>query len=368
MHISILQENLLKALTRTGRVVSTKPQLPILQSVLIQTKKEDVTLTSSNLEVTTVTHIGGKIQKEGGICVPNRLLTEFVSSLPMQTVELTVEEGALHVSCGRFHASLPGVAASEFPPVPEVASSGRTKLDKNIFIETIQRIVFAAATDDSRPLLTGIKIFKKADMTTFLATDGYRLSWKEAPLSIKWDINLVIPSRALLEVMKLCQEDKEAKELSFLETKEGQLAFIIADTELFTRRIDGEFPNVDKIIPKTSATTIRVDREEFTQAVKSASVFARDNANIIRFHIEPKLLTVSANTPNIGENKVEVEVKSDGEGGDIAFNSRFLLELLGNIHGEEVTFGMTGSLNPGVFRISGDDSFFHIIMPVRVQS
>ncbi len=368
MNIQILQENLLRALVKTGRVISSKPQLPVLQSVLLTAKEEQFSVTGSSLETTETVCTRGKIIKEGGICVPARLLTELISSLPQETVTLEVKEGALFVTGGKTHATIPGVAASEFPPVPTKGKGSALSFDKENFISSLQSVLFAAATDESRPLLAGIKIVGTGKSILFTATDGYRLSQKDTKGETKLFSTVVIPSRALAEVVKLCQEDKETKGLSFEETKEGQLVFVIGDTELFTRRIDGEYPNTEKIIPKTFTTKITLDNQQFARAVKSASVFARDNANIIRFHIEGNTLTVSANTPSIGENTIEVDVKTQGDGGDIAFNSRFLAEFLSNTKGDELVFEMTGSLNPGVFRVSGDDSFFHIIMPVRVQT
>ena len=179
---------------------------------------------------------------------------------------------------------------------------------------------------------------------------------------------MTIPSRALTEVVKVSGEDKETKELTIAQTEEGQLVFGIGDTEIHTRRIDGEYPNFEKIIPRSFSSRALLDRQKLTAAVKSASIFARDNANIIRFSLDNQQLVVTANTPQVGENKVEVEAKIDGEGGEIAFNSRFLIDFLANFPEEELLFEMTGSLNPGVFKPVKDDSYLHVIMPVRVQT
>ncbi|MBI4065129.1 DNA polymerase III subunit beta [Candidatus Gottesmanbacteria bacterium] len=368
MNIQILQENLLRALIKTGRIISSKPQLPILQSLLLTTREGQLTIIASSLEATEIVTTRGKITKEGGMCVPSRLLIEFISSLPQETVTLEAKEGALSVACGKIHATIPGTLVSEFPTVPSRGKGSSFSFDKDSFVLALQGVLFAAATDESRPLLTGVKIIGGKDGMSLTATDGYRLSQKNLRGGANFSSTVVIPSRALSEVVKLCQEDKEVKELFFEETKEGQLVFSVGDTNLFTRRIDGEYPNTEKIIPKTYTTKITLDKEQFGRAVKSASVFARDNANIIRFHIEGNLLTVSANTPSVGENTIEVDGKAEGDGGDIAFNSRFLTEFLSNTKGDELVFEMTGSLNPGVFRVVGDDSFFHIIMPVRVQN
>jgi DNA polymerase-3 subunit beta len=242
------------------------------------------------------------------------------------------------------------------------------KIDRQAFLAALSGVLFAAATDEGRPLLTGVKLVKKDGGITVIATDGYRLSLKKLDLPIEGDLDIVIPARALSEVVKISSEEKEAGSVTMVQNEDGQLVFVVGDNEIHTRAIAGDYPNIEKIIPKTHNTRVLMDSVGLTRAVKSAAVFARDNANILRLHIENQSVTVSANTPQVGENHVEMEAKVDGEGGDIAFNSRFLLEFLNGFIGEEVLFEMTGSLNPGVFRKPKDESYLHIVMPVRVAS
>ncbi len=367
MNISILQENLLKALTRTGRIVSQKTQLPIMQNVLLVSEESRLRIAATNMEMTEVVWAGAKIEKEGGICVSSRLLTDLVMSLSAETIQMVAKEGSLHVRSHSVNATIPGIAASEFPPISVVKKKTGMKLDKATLLDALTGVLFAAATDEGRPLLTGVKITKQDDGALFAATDGYRLSIKKIKSEKLGDLNLVIPARALLEVVKVSQEEKDAGHVEMVQADEGQLVFTVGDTEIHTRPIAGEYPDIEKIVPTRHNTRVLVDKTSLLHAVKSASIFARDNANILRLHIENQKMIVSANTPQVGENHVEVEAKVDGEGGDIAFNSRFLLEFLNGFAGEELLFEMTGSLNSGVFRPVKDDSYLHIIMPVRVQ-
>ena len=267
-----------------------------------------------------------------------------------------------------MNATIPGVAASEFPPVSILKKKTGVKLDRTMFLDALTGVLFAAATDEGRPLLTGVKIANENGGALFAATDGYRLSMKKITSATLGAINLVIPARALLEVVKVSQEEKDVTSIEMVQTDEGQLVFVVGDTEIHTRPIAGEYPNIEKIVPTRHNTRVLVDKLSLLRAVKSAAVFARDNANILRLHIENQTVVVSANTPQVGENHVEIEAKVDGEGGDIAFNSRFLLEFLNGFAGEELLFEMTGSLNSGVFRPVKDDSYLHIIMPVRVAA
>lgn len=367
MKCTLLHQNLLRGLTRVGKAGQTKTQMPILQNTLLSVKDGGLSLTTTNTEITIKTQILGKVEKEGGICVPTRLLIELISSFPEGNVVFETKENDLLISCGGFHAEIPGIDVQEFPPVPEKQAKGNT-IEKNTFLTSLKSVLFSAATDEGRPILAGVKIQTQGKKAFLVTTDGYRLSLKEMVIGTEEVLDLIVPSRALFEVVRIGEEEKDEKNLVFTRAKDGQLGFYIGDTEIYTRAIDGAYPNYEKIIPKTIGTSVVFEKEQFLRAVKSASIFARDNANIIRICVEDQHVVISANTPAVGQSKIDVEAKIKGEGGEIAFNSRFLLEFLGVISTKNILFEMTGSLNPGVFKLEGDSSYLHIIMPVRVQS
>lgn len=367
MNVSILQENLLRALARTSRILTSKTRLPVLQNLLLFTEDGQLRITAANLETTESVWAGAKIDKEGGLCVPARLFTELVMTLPADTVRLVVKEGSLVVSCGKTQATVAGTPATEFPQ-PSTKKQKGSGIEKDAFVGALSLVLYAAAADEGRPLLTGAKLTSIEDGVQVAATDGYRLSVKTVKLSIRQNLDLVVPARALSEVVKVAIEEKEAVSVEFAQNPDGQLVFRVGDTEVVTRAIDGQYPSFEKIIPKTYTTRAHLGRDELARAVKSASVFARDNANIVRLSINNQVLTIDARSAQAGGNRVEVAAQIDGDGGEIAFNSRFLLEFLANFPEEELLFEMTGSLNPGVFRPVKDASFLHIIMPVRVSS
>lgn len=368
MNIQVLQENLLKSLTRITRVVPARPQLPILQNLKLVASKEGLEITATNMETTETIWVGSKVEKDGEICVSARVLTELVASLPPETVHMVLSDEQLHISCGKFTAELPTVGAAEFPPKPALLSKDSAKIDKEKLCSALSSVLFAAATDEGRPVLTGVRVMEEGEQTLFVATDGYRLSLRRVALPVKSLSGAIIPAKALMEVVKLSNEDKEDKEILVGLAGEHQAGFIVGDTTLFTRLIDGEYPSFERIIPKTFTTRALVEKEPFLQAVRSAAIFARDNANIVRLSLDKQRVVVSANAAQTGKNAVELSAKIDGDGGDIAFNSRFLLDFLTSFPDEEFLFEMTGSLNSGVFRPSKDDSSLHIIMPVRVSS
>jgi DNA polymerase III subunit beta len=368
MKLQILQENLIKALNRTGKIISNKTQLPILQNVLLTTENGFLRLTTTNMEISMSTTVGAKIEKEGKACVSSKMLIELVSSLPQETVFLEEKDGQLIITTSRTHASLAGLSAEEFPPVNLSTGKDLLEIEKKEAIEAFGAVLYAAATDEGRPVLTGIKIKTEEEKLIFVATDGYRLSVKSVDWKIKKELDLLVPAKALMEAHRLISEEKDGQLLKLDKNADGQLCLTVGETSIIARLIDGEYPPYGKIIPTTHTSRAEFDKNEFLQAVKSASIFARDNANIVKIHLDKNGITVSANAPAVGQNTIDIEAKIVGEPADIAFNSRFLIDFLNNCNCEELAFEMTGSLNSGLFRPLGDESFLHIIMPVRVQS
>ncbi len=368
MKVSLLQTHLMTALTKTTRVISSKSQLPILQNILMETREELLYIVGTNTETTVVTKTNAKIEKSGGVCVPAKLFMEFVSTLPEAQVDCVYKDGSLLVNCGGYEATIPCVAKEEFPPIPETKKGKEISIPKATLLSSLESVLFSAATDEGRPVLTGIKIKKTNEGVLMVATDGYRLSLKRVAVSLGEETDVIIPARALFEVVRVGQEEKKDDAVLFKKIDESQLGFFIGNTEVYTRIIDGEYPNFEKILPKNHTTKAVIHKGVFEKATKSVALFARDNANIIKIHIEEGKLAISANTPQVGQNTVEIETETEGEGGEIAFNSRFVLDFLSHFNEEKVTFEMTGSLNPGVFKSIKDEDFLHIIMPVRTAT
>jgi DNA polymerase-3 subunit beta len=367
MNITILQENLHKGLGRVIRIVALKPQLPILTHVLLSAKNGQITLKTTNLETSIQTLLPGKIEEEGEICVPARLLFELVALLPKETIKLSLKEESLIVKTQKSKATIPGISAGEFPRLSEFIVPDGVGISNDTLRLALGQVLFAAGTDESRPLLTGVLVENNSDGVMFVATDGYRLSLKKIPGEKMLKGAIIIPSRALLEVLKISSEEKQESVIQLSETADGQLSFATKDTVITTRRIEGEYPNYQKIIPSSFLTQVRVDTQELYQAVKAATIFARDSAGIIKFTIDTQGMRVSANTAQVGENTIEVEAKVEGEGGSLALNSRFLLDMLSCFPSKELMLQITGALSPAVFVVPEDDSYLHIIMPVRVQ-
>ncbi len=373
MKLSILQENLAQGLSITSRSVATRAQLPVLSNVLLTTDKGRLKLSATNLETGINLWLGAKVEKEGAISIPAKILTEFVTSLPAGKIEVVAQESSLKLSSGSFEASFVGMAASEFPAIPSMKKKADLKFPGSLLAAAINEVAFAAAQDEGRPVLAGVLLKSKDSQLIMVATDGYRLSLKRIKGVVGIDKikglkkGLVLPARTLLEVARVVA-DEEKDELGISITPEAsQLIFATREIEIVSRLIEGNFPDFEKIIPSEGKTKVSVDKEELTRAARMAAIFARESANIVKFKVESSQLEVSANTAQVGDNKSLLEAKVEGEKSEIAFNSRYLLDFLNVVGAERVSFEMSGALNPGVFQPAGEPGFLHIIMPVRVQ-
>ena len=371
MKLSTLQENLSKSLLIASRLVATRAQLPVLGNVLLSTDSGRLKISATNLETGINLWIGASLEEEGSISVPAKILTEFVSSLPADKVNLEVRENSLFLKCNQFQADFISLPASEFPNVPTRKGKESFLLDSQELVKAVSQAAFAAASDEGRPVLTGVLLTVKDKSLNFAATDGYRLSVKKTPGINAEDLpelekGLIIPSKALIEVAKIM--GNEEKKIGVTLTKESnQVIFSSDDVEVVSRLIEGEFPNLEKIIPQSSTTKVILEKETFLKAVKMAAIFARESANFVKLSFQDKKLSVSANSAQVGNNLSEIEAQIEGEANKIAFNSRYLLDFLGAVSEEQIRFEMTGPLSAGIFRLSDKEDFTHVIMPVRVQ-
>ncbi|MEK7112387.1 MAG: DNA polymerase III subunit beta [Patescibacteria group bacterium] len=368
MKASTLQENLNKALSLAARFISPRAQLPVLGNILLRGKKNKLLISSTNLEVSVSSFIGAKIEKEGEITIPGRVITEIVSNLPQETLDLEVEKEQLKIKASNFESSLSGMNASDFPSVPDsIKKEGAIVLPKATFLDALSQVIFATSVDETRPILTGVLFVFEKDLLTLVATDGFRLSQKKLQIKSKEkDERLVLPRGVLGELSRFSEEDEF---LLSVNKKENQVLFGAEDTVISSRTLQGDFPAYEKIIPKERTTKVYLDKEDFLRAVKLASVFAKESANIVKVTTGKGRIEIVAESSTSGTQKTKVEAKIEGnEEMEISFNYRFLEEFLHATKGEEVNIGLSGPSSPGVFTDPSDLNFLHLIMPVRIQA
>jgi len=379
--ISCLQENLARGLAVVGRAVATRSPLPILSNILLETDQGRLRLAATNLEIGINCWIGARIEEEGSVTIPARLLTEFVNSLPPGQIdmELTRRTQTLNLKCARFEANIKGLDPSEFPNVPTADSiggqpQGALHLKADTFRRMIDQVVFAAATDESRPILTGVLTHFHQGGLTLAAADGFRLSVTTADVGVGVDetISVIVPARALAELNRVGGEQEAPIELIITPTR-NQILFHLSDIDLVSQLIDGNFPDYKQIVPKSWQTQTVVSTQELLKAVKVAFLFARDAANIIRLHVvpgselTPGYVSVAGTSAELGDNVSELDVTGiSGTEIEIAFNARYMIDALSVAGTAEVALETTSSSSPGVIRPVGGEDYLCVIMPMHI--
>jgi len=376
MRLSCLQENLNRGLGVVSRAVATRTTLPITNNVLLATDQSRLKLVATNLEMAISCWIGAKVEEEGAITVPARLLTEFISSLPSDRVDISLpsKTKTLELKCARFEARISGVDAKDFPPILKVDEGITTKDEVEHLRQGINQVVFAAASEETRPVLTGVDAEFDGDLLTLAAADGFRLAVYKLPLavSVSQKTEVIIPARTLAELNRLMASQEEAVEVTVNPNK-SQALFRLKNTELISQLIQGTFPQYNQLVPQGYNTRMIVDVAEFLRAIKTASIFARDGSGIVRLmvipggELTPGKVTISARAEEIGDNVGDIDAVVEGEEAKIAFNGRYLIDVLSVLGEAQIALETTNPSSPGVIRPVGVDNYIHIIMPMFVQ-
>lgn len=375
MKATITQENFAKALSHVSKAISTNPSIPVLANVLIEIEKNEVRLSTTDLELGISTSIGAEVKSEGKATVDARTLSEFVNSLTSGTLEVSLKDNVLKVSNKTNSADFNVVSADEFPPLPEVKNDPVFKVPVQQFSRAITKVAFATASDDSRPVLTGILFEATKTKLSMIGVDGFRLS--KAIVKIERDseeeLGQIVPARALNEISRISkgvENEDEVLEVYLLSDK-NQMLFKFEDVEVSTRLIEGEFPEYKQIIPKETKFKFKVDKDALSQTVKVVSIFARSavgNKAVFEFDPAKNALKLSAQVADVGENESTVEVHDiEGDAFKTGFNVGFLSDMIGSIDGDEIEFESNGVTAPGVFKDTGDKNYLHIIMPMRLD-
>lgn len=376
MWVACLQENLSRGLATVGRAVATRATLPVTQNVLLQTDQSRLKITATNLEIAISTWVGAEVEHEGAVTVPARMLTDFVNSLPDERVDIDLsdEPKGISLKCANFQARMNGTDAEEFPPIPSVTEGDMAKIPMDALRGALERVVFAAATEESRPVLTGVKVELSGDNIVLAAADGFRLAVNRGTLSnpVENPVGVIIPARTMNELHRLVGDRDGEIDLTVTEAR-SQALFRLDNVEIVSQLVQGTFPDYEKLIPASYGTRATINLQAFRQAVRAASIFARDGSGIIRLVLvpgedgNPGTMTVSSHAEEMGDNEGRVEVSIEGDESKVAFNSKFLMDVLGVLGGDEVTLETTTPSSPGVLRSGAHEGYVHVVMPMFVQ-
>lgn len=379
MKFKLPQGEFTKLLLSASTSLLSRANLPILSNVLISAGGGKIEILSTNLETATQVTAQVQAEAEGKTTVPGKLLFEFVSQLPEGEVVFEKLGEEVLVSTVRYSGRFATAPTEDFPAIPKIDKGHSIAVAPADFKRAVARVAYAASQDEGRPILTGVLCEFSGGNLSMVATDGYRLSFQKISVVKKGEgtIKIVIPAKSLIEAAKIISESDEkvlGKSIDLV-IAEGlnQMNFKIGNVLFTSRLIEGAFPNWQKLIPSTFTSRAKVSKEEFIKVVRVASIFARDSGSIVRFKLEASgardgLLSVYASNSQVGSDEAQTEIELSGKGGEIAFNYRYLLEMLSSVEGEDVEFEMIESLNPGRLKVPGDGDYFHIIMPVRLQS
>ena len=363
MKLQVTQENLNKALGSVARVANSRGTLPILANVLIKTTKNRLSLSATNLDIAITHYIGAKVSEEGSITVPARLMQDFVNSLPEGVINLELKETKLHVTTDQYQSVVNGIVADDFPVMPAMSDGVSWKVDSGLLKKSLQQVVFAASSDETRPVLTGVLIKTLDDKLVMAATDSYRLAEKQLG-SQKQSIDLLIPASALQDLLRIIGDvDEDIK----VTNNDQQVLFQVGDIELVTRLVEGNYPDYQKLIPKSFTTTARLKRADLINVTKVSSLFARESAGSVTIDIdEPsKQLSIRSVASQLGENTATATATKVKGTASITLNSRYLLDALGVMGGEEVVFGFNGKLEPTLLQDPENPDYRHVVMPLK---
>jgi len=375
MKVNVSQQQLAHGLSIVSRAVSPRSTLPVLANILLTTDEGRVRLSATNLELGISCWIGAQIIEDGdGLTVPARTFTDLINTLPSDTVTLNVNSKTqtLNVRCGQNNTDIKGIDAQEFPPMPVADIEDGIDLNVSDMKEIIRQVVFAASTEDARPVLQGVSVTMAENILTLAATDGFRISVRKAALSnpVRKPASIIIPARALAELARIAADGEEIIHM-ILPPGRGQVIFHMKNTELVSQLIDGNFPDYKAILPKSFRTTVILSTAAFLKACKQAEIIAREGTNTIRLNIQPKTdgpgsVEISAQSEETGTSDIALDAAIEGEGLVIAFNVRYLREVLEVITTPSVSLQVNTSNSPGMITPTDTTEFLHVVMPMHL--
>jgi len=377
MKVSVSQENLHRALGQVMRAVASKTTLPVLNNILLTTENGKLKLAATNLELAITAWISCTVAQDGAVTIPAKSLTEWVNTLPSETVSLSVDSRlALTLNCGRNRSTIRGIDAEDFPAIPSIGDgNGPTiTIDGTLLKDMIAQISFAAATDDSRPVLAGIHVKVEGQTISLAATDGFRLGVRDGELAapVTEPVSVIVPARAMTELARVLGDSEEPVEMT-VTTNRNQLMCRSGSVEFVSRLIDGTFPEVRQLVPKSYNTRAVASREGFLGAIRRANIFARENNDVVKVSVlkgeeefSTGTLQVSANAAEVGDNLSDVDASVEGPAGVIAFNVRYLSDVMNATKSQQMALEMQGPNNAGVLRPVGTNDAVYVIMPMHL--
>jgi DNA polymerase-3 subunit beta len=357
------------AVQTVSRGVTGRSTQPVQQNVYLESKDGYLRLAATDLEYLSIeAKIEVQVIEEGAVTAPARVLSELVSNLPDQEVTLVADENqALTVSCGGSHEVIRGLAAYDFQMFPPIGEALRVSIPQAVLHGIVRQTVFATSRDETRPILTGALLEFGPTGLQVVATDTYRLALRSAQIEVGTERKrtAIVSGRTLGEVLRVLSADSE--EPVVVAVADNQVEFEVGGTKLAARLIEGQFPNFQKVIPESFERRVIVNRKALEPALKRALIVAREDANRTVLRPTAEALEITAESSDVGKVQETVPAKLEGEPTEIAFNARYLLDVLEAVSTENICLELSGPLNPGMVRAEGDESYLYVLMPMQIM-
>ncbi len=370
MKFKCSHKNLSHALDVVTHVIDSNVTLPVLNNILVRAQEGKISFSATNLEMAVNYWMEAEVESEGSITIPAKLFAGYVNLLKDDQIEVAVIDGlTVAMNSVSSKTKIKCIAAEEYPTISPLDQATEFELVRDGLSDAIGQVSFAASSTNTRPVLSGVFLDAVDSHMMMVATDSFRLSEKKMSIigTVAQQTSCIVPTRAMAEFARLCSKETEVENVKVKMSK-NQIFFQIGRIELYSRLIEGNFPNYQQILPRSLKTSTTLDTSDQSLAVKRVNLFARENNNKVIFDFQPEKLKISTPATQVGEEEGELPIALDGDPGQIALNSEFVLDILGHLGSSQVDIGMNDSMSPAVFKpVDGDDDFVHIIMPLKLQ-
>lgn len=368
MKITSTKDNLAYGVQVCQRVVSSKNPLPVLSGILLKAEEGSLTFTATDLEVGIECTVPMNTEEKGAVVLPARIFGEVVRKLPDVNISLQVDKTnfVTSIKYGHSEFNLLGLSAEDFPILPSIDSNSVITIKQDLFKNMIKQVIFAASADDNRPIFTGALMEIEGDTVRLIATDTHRLAFRSAKLvnnESGLQKTVIIPGKTLNELNRVMNGEGEEVKISF---GENQVVFELPGTRLISRLIEGQFPNYKQVIPQGCKTKIKIKTRQLLEAVERASLLAKEGSNFIKLTVSEGNLVINSNSPEIGKIEEQLAIVMEGEETQIAFNSKYLIDVLKVLDSEEILLELTGSLSPGIIKQTEGENYIYLILPIRI--
>jgi DNA polymerase-3 subunit beta len=374
MKVVLNRSDLLKGISTVQSAVAAKNTMPILANVLLEARDKKLEFVATDLDMGIRCSVVAEVVEKGSITINAKKLSDIVRELPEASVDIEIDENQkMILVCQKSQFKVHGLPKDDFPILPEVKKEKVFKIKGSLLQEMIHKTIFAVSTDETRYVLNGVFFQVENEKLKMVATDGHRLAYIHKKLEGKGEAktNVIIPTKTLNELSKVISDaskGKEEKDEITVEvvTTENQIKFTVEGVEIISRLIEGQFPNYEQVIPKESDKKVEVSCSELSAATKRVAILTSEKSNSIRYQIKPGKISISSKTPDMGEAKEEIDASYKGEEISIAYNAKYVLDVLKNVGTEQVVIELTQPLSPGILKPKGDSDYLCVIMPMRV--